>query len=82
MLIKSIQKYIDLQLTTDNVPGSKKQCGECGGWYHHSSLARHVREQHSSEAGARFECAVCGEVCASKSSHGNHMRRVHKMYKT
>lgn len=58
----------------------KEQCGECGRWYHHSSLKRHQKEQHSGQQ-LSIECTICHKTFTTKSNHGNHMRRQHNIYK-
>jgi len=59
----------------------KKQCGLCGEWYHSASLKRHQKEQHSGNM-VQHKCDLCGKTFTTRSNFGNHMRRVHGIYKS
>jgi len=59
----------------------KKQCGECEAWFHPASLGRHIKEQHRTPL-ELLQCNTCGETFNTKSTLGNHLRRIHKIYKS
>jgi len=58
----------------------KEQCPTCLRWYHISSLKRHQQEQHSGRS-LNIKCDICEREFSNKSNFGNHMRRIHGIYK-
>jgi len=58
----------------------KEQCPTCLRWYHISSLKRHQQEQHSGRS-LNIKCEICEREFSNKSNFGNHMRRIHGIYK-
>jgi len=58
----------------------KEQCPTCLRWYHISSLKRHQQEQHSGQS-LNIKCDICEREFSNKSNFGNHMRRIHGIYK-
>jgi len=77
-------QYTETDYDTSVAPGDlingKQQCGVCQEWYHPASIKRHIKEQHSQSMD--IECNICGKTFLSKSSYGNHCRRVHNVYKS
>ena len=73
--------YNSFPLSNFDCVGVKKQCHVCLNWFHHTSLPRHIREQHT-EHETLYKCDICGKEFSAKSNYGNHMRRIHKVYAT